>query len=316
MKWTEVAVKFEQGLEELITNKLYTMEIEGLAVEDPRHIESLEQRPEDWDYIDEELIQKKLESIKDDRITIKVYFSEDEIVEDKIAEIKELLRDVVVEEKPIEVTTNNVESKDWSENWKKYYKTTRVGEKLIIKPSWEEYEELDGDIVVELDPGMAFGTGTHETTSMCAEAIEKYITSKDKLLDIGTGSGILSIIAAKFGAKTVLGVDLDDDAVRVAKENVEKNSVEDIVEIREGDLFKMIEGKSDIIVANIMAEIIAGMCYDVKKYLKDKGIFISSGIILERIGLVENALLDAGFEVLEINRKNEWACIVAKNGRN
>ena len=312
MKWTEIAVKIDQDLEEEVQNRLYSLEIKGLSIDDPRQVESLEQRPEDWDYIDEEIIKKKMDSLKDDRITIKVYFSEEEEPEEKIREIKELLKDIEYKERPIEVTSLEVEEKDWSENWKKFYKTTRIGGRVVIKPSWEEYKEKTGDLVIEIDPGMAFGTGTHETTSMCTEALEKYIKTGDRVYDIGTGSGILAIAAGKLGAKQVLGVDFDPMAVKVAKENVRNNNLEKVVTIEEGDLFKTASDKRDLIVANIMAEIIAGMVVDVKKYLKDEGIFISSGIIVEKIPLVEDRLKEEGFEIIEINKKNAWACIVAK----
>lgn len=312
MKWTEVAVKLEQELEELVTNRLYMLDIRGLDIEDPRQVEDLDNRRDQWDYIDENLIRKKMEALEDDRIVIKVYFSQEERPEEKIREIEEILRDIESESRPIEIYSSEIEDRDWSENWKKFYKPTRIGRNIVIKPSWETYTRQEGDIVVEMDPGMAFGTGTHETTSMCTEALEKYLKKGDQVYDIGTGSGILAMVAAKLGAGQVLGVDFDPTAVRVARENVSFNRLEDLVTIEEGDLFKMIQGRRDLIVANIMAEIIAGMAGDVVKYLRPGGIFISSGIITEKIGLVEGALVASGFEIIEIVKKNSWACIVAK----
>ncbi len=312
MKWTEIGVKIEQALEEEVVSRLYMLDIKGLSIDDPRQVESLDQRPEDWDYIDEEIIKKKMDSLEDDRITIKVYFSEEERPAEKIEEVKKILKDIRYSKQAIEVTSLEVEEKDWSENWKQFYKTTRIGERVVIKPSWEEYEEKPSDLVIEIDPGMAFGTGTHETTSMCTEALEKHIRPGDRVYDIGTGSGILGIVAGKLGASQVLGVDFDPMAVKVAKENVKNNGLEDMVIIEEGDLFKTVSEKRELIVANIMAEIIAGMVFDVKKYLKDDGIFISSGIILEKISLVENKLIEAGFKILEVKQENSWACIVAR----
>lgn len=312
MKWTEVAVKLEQELEELVTNRLYMLDIRGLDIEDPRQVEDLDNRRDQWDYIDENLIRKKMEALEDDRIVIKVYFSQEERPEEKIREIEEILRDIESESRPIEIYSSEIEDRDWSENWKKFYKPTRIGRNIVIKPSWETYTRQEGDIVVEMDPGMAFGTGTHETTSMCTEALEKYLKKGDQVYDIGTGSGILAMVAAKLGAGQVLGVDFDPTAVRVARENVSFNRLEDLVTIEEGDLFKMIQGRRNLIVANIMAEIIAGMAGDVVKYLRPGGIFISSGIITEKIGLVEGALVASGFEIIEIVKKNSWACIVAK----
>ena len=208
-------------------------------------------------------------------------------------------------------STTKVDENDWAESWKKYYKPIRIGRRILIMPSWEEDVSLENDIVIELDPGMAFGTGTHETTMMCTEALEDYVKPYSTVYDIGTGSGILGIVAAKLGATKVLGVDLDPVCVKVANENIEMNNVEDVVEIKNGDLLEVVEGKADIIVSNIIAEIIAGMTPDLKNYLNRGGIFITSGIIIEKISLVEKALIENGFKILEIKKLNSWACIIA-----
>ena len=188
----------------------------------------------------------------------------------------------------------------------------RVGRNLVIKPSWEDYEEKPKDIIIELDPGMAFGTGDHETTFMCLEALEEFIDSDNLVYDIGCGSGILSIAASKLGAKKVVGVDLVPLAVEVSKENVKINNETEDVEIIHGNLLDVVEDKADLIVANIIAEIIVEMSNDLKDFLKIDGLFIGSGIILSKIDLVVNALEKAGFEILEIREMNEWACIIAR----
>lgn len=303
MNWTEIAVKIEKELEEVVEAKLYSLNIKGLSIEDPSQVNELHKRPDDWDYIDESLEDKG-----DGKIVIKVYFSQEERPEEKIQELEELLSDL----EGVEVSASKVEERDWSENWKKFYKTTRIGKNVVIKPSWEAYEKKPEDLLIEIDPGMAFGTGTHETTSMCTEALEKYITRDMEVYDIGTGSGILALVAGKLGARHIMGIDFDPMAVKVARENVKNNGLEDLVEIKEGDLFKLAEGKRDLIVANIMAEIIAGMTEDVKDYLKPGGIFISSGIIVEKIPMVESALVESGFKIIEIAKKNAWARIVAQ----
>lgn len=309
MNWTEVQIKTTAELEDVISNILYDAGANGLAIEDPGDILEMMKSKGDWDFIDSSLINQDL-----DGILIKAYFSESDDLENIIQGIKsridnnpELIADENI------VTINVVDDNDWAESWKKYYKPIRIGTNIIIKPSWEDYQLVEDDIIIELDPGMAFGTGTHETTMMCTEALERFVKSRDIVYDIGCGSGILSIVAAKLGASKVVGVDLDELCVKVSNKNIILNNVEDIIEIKNGNLLDVVEGKANIIVSNIIAEIIAEMTKDLKEYLSDDGIFITSGIILEKIELVENALLENGFKILDIMRKNEWACIIATN---
>ncbi|MCG4584994.1 50S ribosomal protein L11 methyltransferase, partial [Anaerosalibacter bizertensis] len=170
----------------------------------------------------------------------------------------------------------------------------------------------EDEIIVELDPGMAFGTGTHETTSMCIRQLENHVKKDDKVFDIGCGSGILSIVAAKLGASKVIGVDLDELPVKVSKENIVLNNVQDIVDIRRGNLLNVVDERADLIVSNIIAEIIVDLIKDIKGYLNSGGIFISSGIILEKLPLVEEALKEEGFSILEVSKMKDWACVVAQ----
>lgn len=309
MNWTEVQIKTNAELEDVISNILYDAGANGLAIEDPRDILEMMKSKGDWDFIDSSLINKEL-----DGILIKAYFSESDDLENIIQEIKSRIDnnpELIADENII--TINVVDDNDWAESWKKYYKPIRIGKNIIIKPSWEDYKLSEDDIMIELDPGMAFGTGTHETTIMCTEALEKLVKADDIVYDIGCGSGILSIVAAKLGASKVVGVDLDELCVKVSNKNIELNNVEDLIEIKNGNLLDVVEGKADIIVSNIVAEIIAGMTKDLKEYLNDNGIFITSGIIIDKIELVEKALLENGFKILDIMKKNEWACIIATN---
>lgn len=309
MNWTEVQIKTNAELEDVISNILYDAGANGLAIEDPRDILEMMKSKGDWDFIDSSLINKDL-----DGILIKAYFSESDDLENIIQEIKSRIDnnpELIADENII--TINVVDDNDWAESWKKYYKPIRIGKNIIIKPSWEDYKLSEDDIMIELDPGMAFGTGTHETTIMCTEALEKLVKADDIVYDIGCGSGILSIVAAKLGASKVVGVDLDELCVKVSNKNIELNNVEDLIEIKNGNLLDVVEGKADIIVSNIVAEIIAGMTKDLKEYLNDNGIFITSGIIIDKIELVENALLENKFKILDIMKKNEWACIIATN---
>lgn len=310
MKWTEVQIQGTTETEDILTSILYDWGATGLAIEDPLDIENLSQSKMDWDFIDSSLINLKI-----DGLLIKAYFSEEEDLDKKVKNIKDSIENhPMLKAENHVITITKVDEDDWAESWKQYYKPLRIGKKIVIKPTWEDYEIKYEDIIIELDPGMAFGTGTHETTMMCTETLEEYVKLGDTVYDIGTGSGILSIVAAKLGAKKVIGVDLDPLCVKVANENIEINNVRDIVEIKNGDLLEVIEDRADIIVSNIIAEVIAGMTNDLKPYLNDSGIFIASGIILEKIELVETSLMENGFEILDIKKTNVWACIVATKG--
>lgn len=309
MNWTEVQIKTTAELEELVSSVLYDVGATGLAIEDPRDILELSQIEGKWDFLDPSLVNMDF-----DGVLIKAYFSETDDVERQVQDIENRIKeDPILRAGKHEIKINLVDDNDWAESWKKYYKPIKIGERILIKPSWEEYSLDENDILIELDPGMAFGTGTHETTMMCTEALEKYVKSGDTVYDIGCGSGILSIVAAKLGAEKVVGVDLDELCVKVSNENIKINHVEEIVEIKKGNLLDVVEGKANIIVSNIIAEIIAGMTKDLKTYLKDDGIFITSGIIVEKIELVEKALLENGFKILDIRKLNGWACIIATN---
>jgi ribosomal protein L11 methyltransferase len=204
------------------------------------------------------------------------------------------------------------DEEEWANEWKKYYHPVRVTERLTIKPSWEEYTPQEGEEVIELDPGMAFGTGTHPTTNLCLRTIEQVLKPGQTVVDVGCGTGILSIAASKFGASKVLGLDLDPVAVQVARENVELNRVQHNVTIRQGDLLKEVEERFDVVVANILAEIILLMVPDVHKVLKDDGVLITSGIIREKEEQVREALLANGYEVTDAILEDDWVALVAK----
>ena len=310
MKWIEVQIKTTTEAEEAVANILYELGVGGLAIEDQNDILAFAKNEDDWDYIDPSLLKQDFEGV-----IIKGYFPESEDLIDKIELIKQNVEKIPqynLDKGLGEVTTTEVYEKDWAESWKKYYKPKKIGEKIVVKPTWEEYEEKSGEIIVELDPGMAFGTGTHETTTMCIRALEKYTKPNSTIFDIGCGSGILSIAAAKLGGKRVVGVDLDELPVKVSKENVKLNKVSDVVEIRRGNLLDVVDEKADIIVSNIIAEVIVTLTSDIVPYLKGDSIFISSGIIIEKVDMVVNALLKEGFKVLEISKMNGWACIVSK----
>lgn len=309
MNWAEVQIKTTPEYEEIITGILYDVGASGLAIEDPRDILEISQSQEGWAVVDPDLI--KLES---DDILIKAYFSEAEDIDYKIQEIKYRIKnnDILKDAEP-DITVTMVNDEDFAENWKKYFKPLRIGNRIVIKPTWESYELKENDILIELDPGMAFGTGTHETTSLCIEALEKYVKEGDIVFDIGCGSGILSIVAAKLGASKVVAVDVDEMCIKVTNDNIKLNEVQDIVEVKKGNLLDVVKGKANIIVSNIIAEIIVEMIGDLKYHLENNGIFIASGVIEEKIPLVENKLIENGFKIIDTHLKNEWALIIAIN---
>jgi ribosomal protein L11 methyltransferase len=271
--------------------------IGGLMIEDFSDIEQCE-----WDYIDKELLEKDKT-----KISVSGFIAEGENILPVIEKLKLLLP----ENSEIEVIS--VAQDDWANNWKKYYKPMRVGKNIVIKPSWEDYDKKENDVVVELDPGMAFGTGTHETTRMCMAQLENYVDKDTEVLDVGCGSGILAITAMLLGAKGAVGVDLDPVAAQVAAENGKMNGFEPPrYVIKRGNLVDEIEGLYDVAVANIIADVIILLCNDVKKFIKENGVFICSGIILEREEDVKNALENAGYEIINTVHEGEWACIVSK----
>ena len=310
MKWTEVKVKTRPENEDIISHILYEEGAAGLAIEDPDDIENLLKKKNDWDFVDSSLID-----VEKGIIFIKAYFPDSNELINTIQRIRENIEikpKALGEESYGKVVLKEVNDEDWAESWKKYYKPTKIGESIVIKPTWEEYDLKENEIMVELDPGMAFGTGTHETTYLCIETLEKYVKEGFNIYDIGCGSGILSIVASKLGAKKVVGVDLDPVCIDVSNKNIELNKVQDNVKVLEGNLLDVVDEKVDLIVSNIIAEIIVTMTKDLKKFLKKDGIFIASGIILDKEALVLDSLKENGFEVIEVNKKNEWLSIVSR----
>lgn len=310
MKWIEVQIKTTTEAVEVVSNILYEAGVGGLVIEDPNDVIFQNKNEGDWDYIDPTLVEQNFEGV-----IVKGYLPESEDLIDKIELIKQNVEKIPqynLDKGLGEVTTSEVYEKDWANSWKKYYKPKKIGEKIVVKPSWESYEKKPEDIVIELDPGMAFGTGTHETTIMCIKQLEKYVHQHDIVFDIGCGTGILSIAAAKLGAISTIGIDLDEVSVKVAKENVRKNGVANTVQIRKGNLLDVVEGRANVIVANIIAEVIVKLAEVVPKFLLDDGVFIASGIILDKIKDVKAALDKNGLEVIDEIKMGEWACLVSK----
>jgi ribosomal protein L11 methyltransferase len=238
--WKEIKVIVTSEAIEPVSGIFYGLDVKGVAIEDPNDILTREQNPLSWDFADINIFE-----YGDKAAVVKGYFSPEENIDIIIDYIKNKLtelRDFGISIGEGNIIVSEVSEEDWATSWKKYYKPVRLGERIVIKPTWEEYSPREDEMIIELDPGMAFGTGTHETTAMCVELLEKHVKRDDIIFDIGTGSGILAITSSKLGAKEVIGVDLDEIAVDTAKENVKTNGLTNI-EIKHGNLTDVISGK-------------------------------------------------------------------------
>ena len=203
-----------------------------------------------------------------------------------------------------------VEDSDWVDKWKEFFRPKKISERIVVKPTWEDYTPLGDELVIEMDPGMAFGTGAHPTTSMCVRFMEKYAGQLGTVIDIGCGSGILSVAAGLLGAEKVVGIDEDPVAVAVSQENVMLNKLEDRVHISVGDLTKNLDVRADLIVANLMPDLIQLLVEDLHEILVPGGLFISSGILIEKGEQVRTAIKNAGFEIVDIMEEGEWCAFL------
>ena len=278
----------------------------GIYIEDYSDIEKAAEEIAHVDIIDEELVNKdRTKSI------IHMYIAKEENAVEAIAFLKERMATAGID---FEVSSEKVDDVDWSENWKKYFKAFEIGEKLAVRPSWETYENKDNRTVINLDPQVAFGTGSHATTALCLEVLEKNITNETNVLDIGTGSGILAIASVLLGAKSAIGVDIDEMSVNTAKNNAIINGVADKTEFILGDLAEKISGKYDVICANIIADVVIRLFDNVADFMKEDSILIVSGIIDIRSDEVEKAAIEHGFEITQALTREEWhAYVLTKN---
>lgn len=242
-------------------------------------------------------------------VTIKAYYPDDAQLQSRLAQIEIEMTEMEARVGKCRFGNTRfrtVSEQDWANEWKQYFHVTHIGASLVIKPTWEQYEPRVGEHIIEIDPGMAFGTGTHYTTCMCMERLEKVLRPAMEVFDIGTGSGILAIAAAKLGAKSVKAVDIDATAVRVATENIAANDLAGCISIKQGDLLQGTEGQADVIIANIIADIIIMLLPDIPGKLKAGGTFLASGIIEERCQDVADAAAKAGMHVDAVDIKGGW----------
>ena len=304
MDWTEITVKVKScdiDAAAAIANMTVPY---GIYIEDYSDLEESAWEIAHIDLIDEDLISKNREIS-----LVHIYISES----DNAAEALEFLKERFNAEGIWnEVSSIGVDDNDWNENWKKYFHPIEIGEKMAIVPSWEKYENAQNRILLHIDPGAAFGTGTHATTSLCLEILQNYIDKNSTVLDIGCGSGILAIAGLLLGAKTAIGVDIDAQSVKTAKENAVINKVENEVEFVVGDLADKISGKYSVVCANIVADVIIRLFENVKDFMTDDGVLIISGIIDIRKEDVLSAAQQKGFKIVEEHYKDNWCAYVLK----
>ncbi len=310
--WMQVKVLTTTAGADLVSEILLEAGSEGTMIEDRNDVFE-NQRPEgQWDIIDPAIADRIGEDVK-----VTGYYPIDEnrnnvisSIASALGRLRALTPDVDLGK--LEMQVQGFENEDWSESWKKSFKPIRLGDHIVICPGWLEYEKQPDDKVIEIDPGMAFGTGTHETTGMCAALIEKYVQPGQRVIDIGTGSGILAIVAAHMGAKEVLATDLDAVAVRVAAENAALNGFGDKIDCRCGDLLDVVDASGDVVIANIIADVILMLAKPVRARIVPNGVFICSGIAIDRREDVRRALLENDYEILDEPVKGEWAAFAAR----
>ncbi len=312
MDWIEIAVSTTSEGVDIVSQILYEVGVPGVVIQDPNDIQTLKSQDGDWDYIDESLL-----TIIDETVQVRGYLREDDTFHDKLQYIRDRIQglcvgDIGLDVGSCEITLTNVKDEDWTNSWKKYFKPKKIGNRIVVKPTWEEYLPSYDEVVVDIDPGMAFGTGTHETTILCIRMLEKYIAHSHEVLDIGCGTGILAISSVLLGAKRAVAVDIDERATHIAKVNSERNNTDDRVDIIHGNLLDNIEGQFDIVVANIVSDVIIELSRDIGSFLNENGLFIVSGIILERLDEVKTALKDNGFYEVESITLGEWAVVVSR----
>ena len=314
MEWTEVNIYTSAEAIELLCAKLMDIGVKGFVIKDSEDFkEFLENKNGQWDYIDQNLM-----GLADCETCVTVYLPVNDQGADMLMSVKSMLAEMKAGDTEniygrLEAELSDIREEDWANNWKQYFKPFKVGEKLAVKPSWEEYSD-DSRIILEIDPASSFGTGQHHTTRLCLELIEKSMNKGDKILDLGCGSGILSIAAMLLGAESSVAVDIEENAAATARENAEKNNIStEVYKTNFGNILSdealadEIDGKYDMITANIVADVLIAMKDYFVRYLKKGGILIISGIIEERMEEVLSAVESVGFIREEVSVKKGWA---------
>ena len=313
MDWIELIVHTTTEGSDCVSGIFMDCGAAGTMIEDRADIPDPDQPHGIWEIIDPAL----LESMPSD-VLVHAWFEESPSLPALLDSIRSRLVELSSKQPEsadygtLHLDTRSVNDQVWTDIWKKYFKPFHAGSRLVIKPSWEPYTPNADDLVIELDPGMAFGSGTHETTGMCLSLLESVIHGGEDIIDVGTGSGILAIGAALLGAGHVLAVDIDPDAVKVAQENVNHNHVEHIISVQQGNLLDRVTDICDICVANIISDVIISFASPLMKHIRPGGLFICSGIVSQRSDEVALALKAAGYEILQKVTKGEWTAFLSR----
>jgi ribosomal protein L11 methyltransferase len=310
MKWSEISIHTTNEAIEPISNILHEAGASGVVIEDP--FDLVKEREDKFG----EIYQLNPADYPEEGVLVKAYLPMNSFLGETVDAIKNSINNLVSYNIDIgenTVSVSEVYEEDWATAWKKYYHPVKVSERFTIVPTWEEYTPVQTDeLIIELDPGMAFGTGTHPTTVLCIQALERTVKQGDKVIDVGTGSGVLSIAAAMLGAESVQALDLDEVAVESARQNIELNKVEQNVTVTQNNLLNGINIAAEIVVANILAEVILMFTDDAAKTVKKDGYFIASGIIKQKKDEVKDAIEKAGFETVETLQMEDWVAFIAK----
>ncbi|MCL2592018.1 MAG: 50S ribosomal protein L11 methyltransferase [Defluviitaleaceae bacterium] len=321
MEWIEANIYTTSEGVEVVYATLMELGITAIQIEDFEDMKNfLETNPMNWDYVDENLLENA-----DKRVFVKFYLSKTPNSFEVLTALEKSLKNLKNTDVGLDLGTlllemKNVDDDDWKDNWKKHYKPIEIGKNVVIKPAWEEYKNDGSKIVFTIDPGHVFGTGLHQTTQLCIEQIEKYAENAKEVLDLGHGTGILSIISMMLGAKNATAIDIEHDAIAIAYENAEKNGIaKERYHVLCGNALAdenikntLRTKKYNLVIANIVADVIIGFADFVCEVMEEDGVFICSGIIDTRVLDVSEALKGTGFEIVSQNSKDDWYCIVAK----
>jgi ribosomal protein L11 methyltransferase len=310
LKWSEISIHTTNEAIEPISNILHEAGASGVVIEDP--FELVKIREDQFG----EIYQLNPKDYPEEGVMVKAYLPINSFLGETIEEIKSTINNLIVYNIDIgrnDVSVSEVHEEEWATAWKKYYHPVKISKRFTVVPTWEEYTPVNSDeLIIELDPGMAFGTGTHPTTVMSIQALERTVKKGDSVIDVGTGSGVLSIAAAMLGAEKVKALDLDEVAVQSAKLNLELNKVHTFVNVSQNNLLEGISDEVDVVVANILAEVILRFTDDVAKTVKPGGYFIAAGIIQQKKDQVKESIETAGFDIEETLRMEDWVAFIAK----
>ena len=313
MEWIELIVHTTTEGTDRVSGILTDCGASGTMIEDRADIPDPGKPHGIWEIIDSSL----LESMPQD-VLVHAWYEDNPAFPSVLESVRNRLDELSASESDpvrfgtLQLETVNVNDQSWTGIWKKYFKPFHVSEHVVIKPTWESYQSEENEIVIEIDPGMAFGSGTHETTGMCLSLLENIIHGGEEVIDVGTGSGILAIGAAKLGAGHVLAIDIDPDAVKVASENVVLNGVDQSVSVRQGNLLERTADICDVCVANIISDVIISFAAPLVNHIRPGGLFICSGIVSVRSDEVARALTDAKYEILRKESRGEWTAFLCR----